>query len=52
MTRDELIQYIEDNNLEDELNKRVEKKWEDFEDSLKSNRKKKYYATQPVSTDN
>ena len=52
MTRDELIQYIEDNNLEDELNNRVEKKWEDFEDSLKSNRKKKYYATQPVSTDN
>ena len=48
MTRDELIQYIEDNNLEDELNKRVEKKWEDFEDSLKSNRKKKY-GTQPVS---
>ena len=52
MTRDELIQYIEVNNLEEELDKRVEKKWEDFEDSLKSNRKKKYYATQPVSTDN
>ena len=52
MSRDELIQYIEDNNLEEELNNRVEKKWEDFEDSLKSNRKKKYYATQPVSTDN
>ena len=47
MTRDELIQYIEDNNLEEELDKRVEEKWELFEDSLKSNRKKKY-GTQPV----
>ena len=49
MTRDELIQYIEDNNLEEELDRRVEEKWEAFEDSLKSNRKKKYYATQPKS---
>lgn len=49
MTRDELIQYIEENNLEEELDKRVEEKWEAFEDSLKSNRKKKYYATQPKS---
>ena len=48
MTRDELIQYIEDNNLEEELDKRVEEKWESFEESLKSNRKKKY-GTQPVS---
>lgn len=48
MTRDELIAYIEENNLEDELNKRVEEKWEAFEDSIKSNRKKKYFATQPT----
>lgn len=48
MTRDELIQYIEDNNLEEELDRRVEEKWESFEESLKSNRKKKY-GTQPVS---
>lgn len=47
MTRDELIQYIEDNNLEEELDIRVEEKWESFEESLKSNRKKKY-GTQPV----
>ena len=49
MTRDELIAYIEDNNLEEELDKRVVEKWEAFEDSIKSNRKKKYYATQPKS---
>lgn len=47
MTRDELIAYIEENNLEEELSNRVIEKWETFEDSLKSNRKKKYYATQP-----
>jgi RecA/RadA recombinase len=47
MTRDELITYIEENNLEEELSNRVIEKWENFEDSLKSNRKKKYYATQP-----
>jgi recombination protein RecA len=46
MTRDELIAYIEENNLEDELRTRVDKKWEDFEDSIKSNRKKKYYSKQ------
>ena len=46
MTRDELIVYIEENNLEEELNGRVIEKWENFEDSIKSNRKKKYYATQ------
>ena len=49
MTRDELIAYIEENNLEEELDKRVVEKWEAFEDSIKSNRKKKYYATQPKS---
>ena len=47
MTRDELITYIEENNLEEELSNRVIEKWENFEDSLKSNRKKKYYAVQP-----
>lgn len=46
MTRDELITYIEENNLEDELRKRVDEKWENFEDSIKSNRKKKYYSKQ------
>ena len=47
MTREELISYIEDNNLEEELDSRVSQKWEDFEDSIKSNRKRKYYASQP-----
>ena len=54
MDRDSLIKYIEENELEDELNKRVEQKWEEFEDSLSSGRKGKYakfYATQPKSTD-
>lgn len=46
MTRDELITYIEENNLEDELRKRVDEKWENFEDSIRSNRKKKYFGTQ------
>lgn len=48
MTRDELIAYIEENNLEDELRTRVDNKWEEFEDSIKSNRKARFYATQPV----
>lgn len=51
MSRDELIKYIEDNNLEKELEERVDDKWEDFEDSLKSNRKKKFYSEQLVSRD-
>lgn len=42
MTREELISYIEDNNLESELENRVEQKWEENEEQLKSNRKKKY----------
>ena len=49
MTRDELISWIEENNLEQELENRVDEKWEDFEDSIKSNRKKKYYSKQPAS---
>ena len=57
MNRDLLIQYIYDNGLEEELNRRVEEKWEKFEDGLLQaipNQKGKYakfYATQPVSTD-
>lgn len=42
MGREELIEWIESNNLENELDSRVEEKWEDFEASIKSNRKKKY----------
>lgn len=49
MTRDELISWIEENNLESELDERVDEKWENFEDSIKSNRKKKYYSKQPES---
>ena len=57
MDRDMLIQYIYDNNLEEELNKRVEEKWEKFEDSVsqavpnKSGKYAKFYGTQPESTD-
>lgn len=50
MTRDELIEWIEENNLEDELKQRVIDKWEEFEDSIKSSRKKKY-GTAPKTTD-
>lgn len=46
MNRDELIEFIENENLEKELDERVEAKWEEFEESIKSNRKKKY-ATIP-----
>jgi RecA/RadA recombinase len=48
MTRDELIAYIEENNLEDEINSRAEAKWEEFEESIRTNRKKKY-SSQPRS---
>ncbi|MBP5422668.1 MAG: hypothetical protein J6Y78_09525 [Paludibacteraceae bacterium] len=51
MDRDSLIKYIEENSLEDELNRRVEEKWEAFEDSLASGRKRKYSAQVPTSTD-
>ena len=50
MSRDSLISYIENNNLQDELKRRVIQKWEDFEDSISVKRVKKY-ATQPVSTE-
>ena len=49
MTRDEIIAYVEENNLEQELEDRVDAKWEEFEDSIRSNRKKKYYSQQPES---
>jgi hypothetical protein len=49
MSRDELVEYIEENGLEEELRQRVVDKWEAFEDSIKSNRKKKYYSKQPES---
>lgn len=42
MSREELITYIEEHDLQAELDERVEKKWEDFEASIKSNRKKRY----------
>ena len=45
-TRDELISWIEENEMESELDKRVDEKWEEFEDSIRSNRKKKYYSKQ------
>ena len=45
-TREELIEWIEENGMEEELDRRVDEKWEDFEDSIKSNRKKKYYSKQ------
>lgn len=48
-TRDEIIAWVEDNDLEQELNDRVDAKWEEFEDSIRSNRKKKYYSKQPES---
>ena len=46
MSRDELIQFIEDNGLQEELRKKIEDKWEALETDIKSNRKKKY-GTQP-----
>lgn len=51
MNRDELISYIEKNELENELRERVVNKWEIFEESIQSNRKKKYYSKQPESVE-
>lgn len=42
MTRDELIAYIEENSLEKELDTRVIAKWDAFEASIASNRKKQF----------
>ena len=57
MDRDSLINYIYENGLEEELDKRVEEKWEAFEDSLvkhvpgRGPKYAKFYASQPKSTD-
>lgn len=54
MDRETLIKYIEENGLEEELNRRVEEKWEAFESTLVLDRKPKYakfYSEQPKSTD-
>lgn len=51
MDRDKLIDYIEENGLQDELHKRVIEKWENFESSLKTTRRRKYYADAPENTD-
>lgn len=40
--RDKLVRAIEENNLEDELKKIVQKKWDQIEDKLKLNRKSRY----------
>ena len=42
MSRDKLIQYIEENNLEDDLRDIVETVWHEIEDQLKLDRKPKY----------
>jgi hypothetical protein len=42
MSRDELIQYIEDNHLQKELKKRVIAKWDAFEDSIATKRPRQF----------
>ena len=42
MSREQLISWIEDEGKGDELDKRVEDKWESIESEIKSNRKRKY----------
>lgn len=58
MNRASLIRYIRENDLEDELNRRVEEKWENFEDeaakhtpAVSGGKYAKHYANQPMSTD-
>lgn len=57
MDRETLIDYIYENNLEDELNRRVYEKWEAFEDRAVSQignrggKYAKYYADQPHNMD-
>ena len=57
MDRDTLIHYIYDNDLEDELDRRVEEKWEAFEDRAAAQvmtrgpKYAKYYGNQPVSNE-
>lgn len=42
MTRDELISYVEENGLENELEQRVIAKWDAFEASIATNRKRQF----------
>lgn len=42
MDRDKLIDYIEQNNLQDELKRRVNEKWEAHESEIATHRVKKY----------
>jgi len=55
MERDTLIQYIYENELEEELDRRVEEKWEEFEDSIlqavpsHGGKYRKFYSSQPES---
>jgi RecA/RadA recombinase len=42
MSRNELVKYIEENNVSKELKKKVKDKWEEIENSVKLNRKPKY----------
>ena len=37
-----LIKHIEDNNLERQLTRKVQKKWKEYEDSISSDRKRRY----------
>jgi len=46
MSREALIEYIENKGLEDELTQKVIEKWESIESDISSNRKKRY-ATIP-----
>ena len=54
MDRDTLINYIYENNLEEELDRRVEEKWEAFEDRAaamvmtRGGKYAKYYGNQPA----
>jgi recombination protein RecA len=47
LSRDALIEYIESNNLENELAEKVIVKWENIENDIASHRKKRY-ATPPM----
>jgi RecA/RadA recombinase len=49
MSRSELIRYIEDNELEDSLERRVIKKWEAEEEAVRSDRKRKYSKNKVAS---
>ena len=42
-TRARLIEYIENNDLQKELKKRMVQKWEELEASVRTNRPPKYH---------